>query len=185
MRGTKPAFGLVLFLLPALPAHADLWSMNGASCTPGDPAIQADRYFVSAGSVNYRSGASGLVTLYCPVNPSPVVSWDGHSFTGKPWCPNRYVLRLTYTDSDGAGNAVSVRAQLLRLAKENGAFLGTLAGAQIDSNALNVTVPTSQRLSFEHNFLWGTAYHYVRVDMNRAPGTSHIATFYGSALECD
>jgi hypothetical protein len=175
------------FVLGTVPAQADMWSMNGASCTPGDPAIQADRYFITAGSVNYRPGASGLVTLYCPINTSSIVAWDPtiQWFLASPWCPGRYRLRLTYTDSDGPGSAVSVTARLLQLSKEKGTFLGTLAGAQIDSNALNVTVPTSQGVSFEHIFDWGAAYRYVRVDMNRAAGTSHFATFYGVALECD
>ena len=185
MRWTKLAVTLGIFLLGASEARANFWASNGAGCTPGDPAIQADRYFITAGSVNYRAGSSGLVTLYCPVNPAPIVQFSGNGFITAPWCPVAYTLRLTYTDSDGAGNAVSVTGQLLRLSKLNGAFLGAVPGAQLFSNFSNVTVATNQRTSsFNHDFDFGNVYYYVRIDMNRAAGTSHIATFYGVSLEC-
>jgi len=185
MRWTKLAVTLGLLLLGASDAWAGYWSSNGAGCTPGDPAIQADRYFITAGSVNYRPGASGLVTLYCPVNPMAVMVLEEDGIVASAWCPLKYDLRLTYRDSDGAGNAVSIQAQLIRLSKANGDFLGPLPGAQIFTNFSNTTVPTSlSTLAFEHNFDFTAAYYYVRVDMNRAAGTSHVATFYGVTLEC-
>lgn len=166
------AVGVVLFGA----SEARAIGVNGASCTPGDPAIQSDRYFVTAGSVNYRAGASGLVTLYCPVAIPPKFP---------PHCSNlQYKMRLTYTDSDGAGDAVSVKAQLLRLSTANGAFLGLVGNFQIASNASDTTVATSQTAQWGFGFNTDKDYYYFRVDMNRAPGTSHIATFYGVGLEC-
>src|SRR4030095_13738288 len=185
MSWTKLAVSLGVLLLAPFPARADFWASNGAGCTPGDPAIQSNRYFITAGSVHYKAGASGLITLYCPVNPNPIVYFDGSEFVTAPWCPLAYTLRLTYTDSDGAGNEVSVTSQLLRLSKQNGAFLGAVPGVQLRSNFSNVTVPTSlSTLRFQHDFDLSNVYYYVRVDMNRAAGSSHIATFYGVALAC-
>jgi hypothetical protein len=161
-------------LLGAAEAHAV--GVNGASCTPGDPAIQSNRYFITAGSVNYRQGASGLVTLYCPVT----IPDDFSSL-----CPNlQYRMRLTYTDSDGAGDAVSVTAQLLRLSNATGAFLGLVGNFQIASNASDITVRTNQTAQWGFGFNTDKDYYYYRVDMNRAAGTSHVATFYGIGLEC-
>ena len=185
MGWTRLAVALGFFLLGAPLARAGYWSSNGAGCTPGDPAIQADRYFITAGSVNYRAGASGLVTLYCPVNPTPVMVLSEDGIFASAWCPLKYDLRLTYRDSDGAGNAVSVQAQLIRLSKANGDFLGPVPGAQIFTNFSNTTVPTSFITpAFQHNFDFTAAYYYVRVDMNRAVGTGHVATFYGVTLDC-
>jgi hypothetical protein len=170
MRWTTRAVTLGLFLLGASEAGASL--VAGATCTPGDPAIQADRYFITAGSVNYKAGASGLVTLYChaAIDACPTGLWK---------------LRLTYRDSDGAANAVSVTAQLVHLSSADGSFLGGVPGAQLLSNFSDVTVRTSQTtLPFTFFYDHTRAYHYVRVDMNRAPGTSHVATLYGVGLEC-
>ena len=170
MSSTAGAVVMGVVLLAASQARAA--GVAGATCTPGDPAIQSDRYFVTAGSVNYKAGASGLVTLYC--------------LAAIPFCSDGdYKLRLTYTDSDGAGNAVSVTAQLLRLSNANGAFLGAVPGAQLFSNFSNTTVSTSQTTSpFSFAFNFTKEYFYVRVDMNRAAGTSQVATLYGVGIEC-
>ncbi len=133
---------------------------------------------LTAGSVNYRAGASGPVTLYCPVTVPP---------NFPPSCPNlQYKMRLTYADSDGAGVAVSVNAQLLRLSNANGSFLGAPPSAHaILSNASDTTVATSQTSpQFGYGFNGNKEYYYFRVDMNRAIGTSHVVTFYGVGLEC-
>lgn len=173
---TRRAFVAVTLLLGASEARAI--GVSGATCVPGDPAIQSNRYFITAGSVNYRPGASGLVTLYCPVTIPPMFP---------PHCPNlQYKMRLTYTDSDGAGDEVSVTAQLLRLSNANGAFLGSPPFSQpIKSNASDTTVATNQTgPGFGFAFNTNKDYYYFRVDMNRAERTSHIATFYGVGLEC-
>jgi hypothetical protein len=167
MGWTTRAVMLGLFLFGASEAGASL--VNGAACTPGDPAIQGDRYLIVAGSVNYKGAASGLVTLYC----HPVIER----------CPLGNRLRLTYTDSDGTGNAVSVKAQLISLSPQDG-FLFFVPGAQILPNVSDVTVPTSQTATFGFLFDPRRSYAYIRVDMNRVPGTSHVATLYGVGVEC-
>jgi hypothetical protein len=172
---TTRAIVLGALLLGAGEARAV--GVSGAACTPGDPAIQANRYFITAGSVNYRAGASGPVTLYCPVTVPP---------NFPPNCPNlQFKVRLTYADSDGAGDAVSVTAQLLRLSNTNGAFLGAPPAAHtISSNSSDTTVATNLTTQFGYGFNQNKEYYYFRVDMNRAAGTSHVATFYGVGLEC-
>ena len=167
MGRTTRVVTLGLCLLGASEAGASL--VNGASCTPGDPAIQNDRYLIVAGSVNYKGAGSGLVTLYC----HPVIER----------CPLGNRLLMTYTDSDGTGNAVSVKAQLISLSPQDG-FLFFVPGAQILPNVSDVTVPTSQRASFGFLFDPSRTYTYIRVDMNRAPGTTHVATLYGVGVEC-
>lgn len=162
------------------------WASNGAGCVPGDPAIQADRYFITAGSVNYKAGGSGLVTLYCPVTTGSAPFFHpqlGTVLMGAACPENRYSLRLTYRDADGAGSAVSVAAQLIKLSKTNGAFLGAIAGAVVDSNSSAETGQTSLLSPFE-SAPFIAAYHYVRVDMNRAAGSGLVATFYGVSIEC-
>jgi hypothetical protein len=178
--------GILFFVSAAAQAGQPYWSMPGAGCVPGDPAIQFDRYFITAGSVNYKTARSGLVTLYCPVNPNPVVLAITQTSTSTfPLGPNNaYLFRLTYTDSDGAAAAVSVTARLLRLAKSNGGFTGAVPGATLVSSASAVTTQTNLSGPFDHSFDFVSQYYYVRVDLNRAVGTSAIATFYGVAIEC-
>lgn len=166
-------------LLAAASAHAGVhfWSSNGAGCVPGDPAIEFGRYFITAGAVNYRPGGNGLVTLYCPITSTAV-----------PACPNSaYRFLLTYTDSDGSGDLVSVGLRLIRLSKVNGAFQSIVpaaTGATLNSNLSHLTTPASLSVSFDHAFNFDNYYYYARVDMNRDAATIHIATFYGVGIEC-
>ena len=187
MNGTKRALmvGTLMLFSAAAQAGQSYWSMNGASCVPGDPAIQFDRYFITAGSVNYKTGASGLVTLYCPVSPSPVARFFPDATITLPLCPNNaYVMKLTYTDADGPDAAVSVTSQLIRLSKADGGFLGAVPGATLVSSASSLRTQTSVSAPFDHAFDFANLYYYVRVDLNRAAGSSLVATFYGAAIEC-
>ena len=83
----------------AAPAHAGRSTMVAATCVPGDPAIQADRYFVTAGSVKHKEKATGLITLYCPVQPTIVQG--GGSYGG---------IFMTYTDANAPGTTGHVTA---------------------------------------------------------------------------
>lgn len=42
----------------------------------------------------------------------------------------------------------------------------------------------SLRKHFDHDFDFNNHYYYVRVDLNRAAGTPHVATFHGAAVDC-
>lgn len=48
-------------------AEASNWSMNGSSCVPGDPAIQNNSYTITGGSTTHQGGATGRITLHCPI----------------------------------------------------------------------------------------------------------------------
>jgi hypothetical protein len=159
------------------------WGASGATCAPGDPAIQANRYTITAGSVHFNSGSNGLVTLYCPFHSTTlgfftVTTPPGVQFG--PVFPNR--LRFTYRDSDGTGSAVNVSVQLIRMSKDDGTIVG-VPGAQLSSSSFTATGQTSRMTAFTHDFDFENNYYYVRVDMNRAAGSSAIASFFGVTLQ--
>lgn len=146
----------------------------GAGCVPGDPAIQFNRYFITAGSVNYPSGASGLITLYCPITRPLQLSQFINDFNLLfTFVPNH--MTLTYTDGDGTGTASRITAQLVQIAKSNGA-LTQIPSSLIDSNTSATTTQTSITVTVSHSFNFFSNYYYVRVDMQRATGTSPIVT---------
>jgi hypothetical protein len=57
-------------------AYAGRAIVAAATCVPGDPAIQTNRYFVTAGSVKHRDGATAIITVYCPV-PATIADGGG------------------------------------------------------------------------------------------------------------
>ena len=142
MRSTIMALlASAVFIPMGMPAYAGRAVIAAATCVPGDPAIQANRYFVTAGSVKHREGATGLITLYCPVPAS--VADGGGSFGD---------MYMTFT---AVGDTASVIAQLLRL-DHSGNFFPVLDDetakrALIDSNQV---VPGAHHVGgvFKHSF---------------------------------
>ncbi len=174
-----------LLLLASSAQAQTLWSAPAATCVPGDPAIQSNRYFISAGSVKYNANSSGLITLYCPVQ-NIYLSYgnclDSNQDTyACPVLNSPNVLRLTYADGDGIGGSVSVMAQLLRLSLADG-VISSVPGAFVNSNNNVSTAQTSLSASFSHVFDLTNYTYYVRVDMSRAAGTLLNATFYAVSL---
>ena len=155
----------MLGITPVADAVTGDYSINGASCVPGDPAIQNNRHFITAGSVSHQSTTTGLITLYCPVFHN--------------WTTNPTFLSLTYRDTDGAGTVANITAQLLRLNQTNGAF-STVSGV-LDSNGFTATFGRQIVISFTHNFDFTANVYYIRVNINRS-ATTQIATFYGLSL---
>jgi hypothetical protein len=150
----------------AVPAHAGRSSMIAASCVPGDPAIQANRYFVTAGSVKHKEGATGLITLYCPIQPTIVQG--GGSFGG---------IFMTYTDANGPGPSANVTAQLLRV-DQSGNFSPVLSEqtgvpALLDSNKGTAT-DHYMEAAVNHTYDFNNYYYYIRVDINRTDDTAVI-----------
>ena len=185
------ALGVLLVGSAATRADARWWSASGASCAVGDPAIQGNRYTIGAGSVKHRAGASGLITLYCAVNPG-IAGLDFLNVGGSPpdsdWaafpaCWDHLALRQTYTDSDGTSTGVSVKSQLIRMVKGNGDIY-PVPGAALDSNTSATTVSTSLATPFDHAFDFQNFYYYVRVDIDRPAGSAASGIFYGVAVEC-
>lgn len=146
-------------------AHAagTYWSAAAATCVPGDPAIQSDRYLVQAGKVQHTASSVDLVTLYCPVERN----------TGAD-DPNR--LYMTWNDSSSAPGA-NVKAQLIRMSKTTGA-LTTIA--TLDSNSSGTGLIYGS-VGFTEALNWGQNYYYVRVDLDRN-NTSEIEQFFGVEL---
>ncbi len=187
MRTLSHAIVLAVLVVTAAPASANThrWASNASSCVPGDPAIQNDLYLVTGGSVKFASGASGRITLYCPVSSflqTMPFLLNGQLLYYKN-VPN--VLRLTYQDSDGIGTGVDISVQLLRLSKLDGSF-SSVPGAFFDSSQIYSisTTPTSSTVTFTPAFDFDNFYYYVRVDLVRdARSTSSTVTFYGVALE--
>ena len=168
-------------------AQQGYWGVSGAACTPGDPAIQADRYTIGAGSVKHKAGASGLITLYCAVNPGiqglTIVNHPAYGFINYPCAYNAFLLRQTYMDSDGPGTEVYVRSTLQRMSKANGA-IWPVPYAVVHSNSYPDTVSTNQTPWFDHAFDFTNYNYYVRVDLDRVVGSTESAIFYGVAIEC-
>jgi hypothetical protein len=70
----------ILTVSVAMPAFAGRAIIAAATCVPGDPAIQTNRYFVTAGSVKHRDGVTGFITVYCPV-PATIADGEARSET--------------------------------------------------------------------------------------------------------
>jgi hypothetical protein len=156
----------ILTVWLAMPAYAGRAIIAAATCVPGDPAIQANRYFVTAGSVKHRDGATGLITVYCPV---PATIADGGGSFGD--------MFMTFTT---VGDDASVIAQLLRI-DHSGNFSPAL-----DSTGARVLLDSHRAVAgghdlegaFNQNFDFDNFYYYVRVDINRSNANS-TAIFYG------
>jgi hypothetical protein len=153
----------------AAPAHAGRSTMVAATCVPGDPAIQADRYFVTAGSVKHKEKATGLITLYCPVQPTIVQG--GGSYGG---------IFMTYTDANAPGTTGHVTAQLLRVDYSGNFFAVTDdkigIPALLDSNNASGTSHYLE-MGLHHTYNFDDYYYYIRVDIDRADDSTVI--FYG------
>jgi hypothetical protein len=143
------------------------WSINGSSCVPGDPAIQNNRYLVTAGTVTYQSTATGLITLYCPITFPTLVG-------GGTW----RIFRVTYADSDGTGTVANITAQLVRLTQGTGSL--TNIGPALDSNKFGPTSGSKMVAGISHTAN-GFDYYYVRVDLNRNE-TSAFSALYGVGI---
>jgi hypothetical protein len=166
MRTICIGLACILIVLLVIPAYAGRAIIAAATCVPGDPAIQANRYFVTAGSVKHREGATGLITVYCPV---PATIADGGGSFGD--------MFMTFTT---VGDDASVIAQLLRI-DHSGNFsrVSSDGGTRVLLD-FNRAVAGSHDLegAFDHNFDFDNFYYYVRIDINRSNSNS-TAIFYG------
>jgi len=155
---------LFVTTVAARQAHAYTYTINGASCVPGDPAIQNNRYLVTGGSVKHQSTATGLITLYCPI-PYPDLLQNS----------SRISLVVTYADSDGTGTVANITAQLVKLSTSTGSLMNV--GSALDSNSFGPTAGTTMSTSISHT-VSGFDYYYVRIDINRST-TAQSATLFG------
>lgn len=178
LRFLLPALLVTLAMLGTVDASGNAVTINGASCTPSNAAIQSDLYLDTAGSTSWQSGASGDITLYCPIQFPDLVSSD---------CSEK--LEVTVLDQDGSGSGVNVTAQLIQLEYDDGTL--TNIGTALNSNSYgsyecsgappcnNVVVMTESYTTC----LDDLDYYYVRIDLNRTSGTTYWSTLYGVQLQ--
>jgi len=150
-------------------AHAEI-TPAVANCTIGDPAIQANRYLITGGSISYQSAATGLITIYCPIYGLWVSTSPPANF------------KITYADTDSTqpGNT-NITAQIIKLSRANGGLTVVLNG--IDSNSQSGTsggVLTHTLSGITWDF--ANYYYYVRFDLNRTSATT-FSTLFGYILE--
>jgi hypothetical protein len=160
-----------LLTLSASAAQASNWSMAGAACVPGDPAIQNNLHFITAGTVAHKGAATGLITLYCPITGT----WGDKMPT---WLSITYGLNVTQS-----GSSATITAQVIRLTQSDGT-LSTI-GSPVSVRTSATTPSRGQRSSaaFSHPFDFKNSFYYVRVDINR-DGPGSAATLYGVGLHC-
>jgi hypothetical protein len=149
-----------------------VFSTIAAACVPGDPAIQANRYFVTAGSVKHQQGATGLITLYCPFPVPPPINEGGGGTNGG--------LFMTYSVT---GETAQVSAALLRV-DQSGNFSPVLGlnGKPIRLNSSDFGGTGTEEQPFSFTYEYFNFYYYVRVDINRSDESS-TAIFYGVGFE--
>src|SRR6188508_2002990 len=164
-----------LVAISASEAQASNWSMAAASCAPGDPAIQNNLHFITAGTVAHKPGATGRITLYCPITGT----WDDKKPT---WLSITYALKVNAVPAQ-PGQGASITAQVIRLTQSDGTLspIGTPRTVRTGQ-----TVPSRGSVSsssFSHGFDFKNSFYYVRVDIDRNdPGS--VATLYGVGLHC-
>jgi hypothetical protein len=157
--------------ISASAAQASNWSMAAAACVPGDPAIQNNLHFITAGTVAHKGAATGLITLYCPITGT----WGDKKPT---WLSITYGLNVTQS-----GPGAKITAQVIRLTQSDGTL--SMIGGPVSVQAGSTTPARGQRAapSFSHAFDFKNSFYYVRVDIDRAnPGS--VATLYGVGLHC-
>jgi len=164
----------VVLLGAAHKAEARLvfWAVNAASCIPGDPAIQGNRYTIGAGSVFNSSTNTSLITLYCPMAP---ISWALGAVDLTTCVPNS--LDVTYIDSDGTSTGTFVDAQIINMDESDGS-IWTVA-TFLSDNFPDTTV-TQHSVTFTGGFIF-TPSAYVRIDMQRS-STSQNSQIYQVAI---
>lgn len=166
------ALALGMMFTASTAEASGVWSISGASCTVGDPAIQANRYLITGGSVSFQPSATGLITLYCPV-PYTVLFNSGASST---------TLYVTYADTDGGASAsgmgANLVAQLVKLNSSNGAL--TNIGSAFQSDGDGATFGWRRNIGIVHTFDVNS-YYYIRVDLYRT-NTMEYSTLYGLSL---
>ena len=150
-------------LLMALPDRAradDQFNSAAAGCVPGDPAMHFNRYVISEGAVQHRTGQIGLITLYCNI-PMAIA-------------PPR-TLELIYSDDDPGPNTF-VSAAYVKMNKSNGDII-TIATTDSNNGIQDGKVHFVEA-RFADPYDRSRYRYYVRVDLDRSTA-SRTAVFYG------
>lgn len=140
-------------------AQAQTWSSVASTCEPGSDSIGF--YAYSNGTFEFASGETGKIATRCALNnplDSGVPAWK--------------TLTAGFVDPDARDGDYEVQVSLERVAKGTGVHTIIVT---LDSNSYNVSVATSQHVSFTHTFDFTNYAYYVlmnvsRNDSNKAPG---------------
>ena len=164
-----------LLAISASVAQASNWSMAAAACVPGDPAIQNNLHFITAGTVSHKATTTGLITLYCPITGT----WGDRKPT---WLSITYGLKLTATPTPPHQGA-KITAQVVRLTQSDGTLSTVGSPVSVQTGQTNPSRGQKASQSFSHPFDFKNSFYYVRVDIDRDdPGA--VATLYGVGLHC-
>jgi hypothetical protein len=166
--GSVTALAAIIFAA-AQPAHAQAprWAMDAAGCVPTGTTIHDRTHFITAGHVKFNAGATGQITLICPVSVG--VGTVNH-------------MRLAYLDSTGTGTNSGVRAQLRRVRKTTGSA-ATVPGFDFDSNASfpSMTVWAYRGTGTSHTLDDFNYYYFIQITLARN-NTTDIASIAGVEL---
>lgn len=164
-----------LMAISASETQASNWSMAAASCVPGDPAIQGNLHFITAGTVGHKEGAIGRITLYCPITGT----WGDKVPT---WLSFTYSLNVNAAPPSPDQTA-TITAQVIRLTQSNGTLSNIGNPVSVRAGQTTTSRGKANSQSFSHPFDFKNSFYYVRVDIVREhPGT--VATLYGVGLHC-
>ena len=156
-------------------AQASNWSMAAASCVPGDPAIQGNLHFITAGTVSHKEGAIERITLYCPITGT----WGGKMPT---WLSFTYGLKVN-SAPPSPDQTATITAQVIRLTQSDGTLSNIGNPVSVRAGQTTPSRGKANSQSFNHPFDFKNSFYYVRVDIVRGhPGT--VATLYGVGLHC-
>lgn len=159
-------FAILVVVCMSVTAEASPpWGMVASSCSPGDPAIQNNRYTVSGGAVGNNGSNTELITLYCPIS-NPYL-----------FLPDNWLVGLTYTDTTGLNDSMTfVKAALIKMDRATGNItqLGEVTSESSGGSQHSFTSP-----NIAHTFDFDSYYYYVRIDIDRCPTcTAKTTTAY-------
>ena len=140
----------------------DCFTQSAVTMTPYDLNIQQNQYRMTHERVYHNTAATGSILLYGPVHPWEAFG-EGFSFA------------VTFKDTDGAGTAGRVMAQLRHIGSGGIRIIATLdsnlfARATTDAQVMSTPIAWSQVGN-------NTGYFVVRVYVERTNTTAAPAAF--------
>ena len=142
------------------------WSSPAHGCVPEGQTMEADLHEASGGALRFKSGATGTIKFYCPIQPNPGAS-------------NPDYLFMTFLDENSSSETGGLNFYLYRQTRaDGGIFL-------IDSfdTYLNEGSAQENFSPFIHTMDHDLYYYSVKVVMTRTASTSNDdVVFYGVGL---
>lgn len=140
------------------------YGFPASACAPASTEVLARMSQTSGDGIDFRGGAIGAITLYCPViATSPGVAWND--------------LSIRYRDTDGNAPAGEVRGAL-RYLDPRGAITDV---ASVSSNSNPSTEQAEVTTAFTHTFDFEQRHYFVELTISRA-NTTPVPEIYGFQL---